>query len=556
MASFDASINLRVNADEVNRRIRQLERQFKQTDFSVQIRANNLNRTLKSIAQIERAASALKATFRTISSPGRGALGDAFRVAAKNANDFFDSVISGNKNFAKTTAAVNEQGDAFRALAANIATTEARFVDYVQGAEAASNVNFGNQLKQLEALQAFYQEGLSGRGSPNPLGQNFFEELQANLPQTRAGLIAVRNELERVQDLIDSRSLAGLGVAQNLLEINERLLQVDQDRAEVQRTINNQSSAEVGRSLQDLDRRGANPFGISDEQSNSIINERAEQIERSIDKAAKAEVAAAREVAKLEKGLEDELFQLKSRYEDELVNDKIRSIDIVADKELDAQKRTNDAALKDFDQRLNDAVRKREQAARRRQRFRSDLATGVGFPLLFGGGPGSVLGGALGAVADGGRGGFGSQILFSAIGQSIDRLVGNLRKLGDSFSSADGTLKQLIDTGFNINKATQKRIELLIKEGKEVEAFLLALDKAGITASQVTNLRALDTAFDELQDSFATITVTLISELVPAIVVVTNLIKGFVDSLTGPSIQRAAKFRPCSIPSRSNTGRI
>ena len=151
-----------------------------------------------------------------------------------------------------------------------------------------------------------------------------------------------------------------------------------------------------------------------------------------------------------------------------------------------------------------------------------------------------MLGGALGAIADGGQGGFGSQILFSAIGQSIDRLVGNLRKLGDSFSSADGTLKQLIDTGFNINKATQKRIELLIKEGKEVEAFLLALDKAGITAGQVENLRALDKSFDELQNSFATLTVTLVSELVPAIVVVTNLIKGFVGSLTGPSIQRAA----------------
>ena len=64
---------------------------------------------------------------------------------------------------------------------------------------------------------------------------------------------------------------------------------------------------------------------------------------------------------------------------------------------------------------------------------------------------------------------------------------------------------------------------------------------------------ALDKSFDELQNSFATLTVTLVSELVPAIVVVTNLIKGFVGSLTGPSIQRCSKFRPCSIPGRSNT---
>ena len=62
----------------------------------------------------------------------------------------------------------------------------------------------------------------------------------------------------------------------------------------------------------------------------------------------------------------------------------------------------------------------RKQKATRRKGAQS-AALGVGFPLLFGGGAGSVLGGLAGSA-----GGFGGQILGSAIGQQIDNFVKKL----------------------------------------------------------------------------------------------------------------------------------
>ena len=62
-------------------------------------------------------------------------------------------------------------------------------------------------------------------------------------------------------------------------------------------------------------------------------------------------------------------------------------------------------------------------------------ALGVGFPLLFGGGAGSVIGGGLGSV-----GGFGGQIIGSAIGQQIDQAVGAIAKLGQALNPLTAAL--------------------------------------------------------------------------------------------------------------------
>ena len=75
------------------------------------------------------------------------------------------------------------------------------------------------------------------------------------------------------------------------------------------------------------------------------------------------------------------------------------------------------------------------------QRFRENMMLGVGFPMLFGGGLGGIAGGAAGAVAQskmGTKGGFGAQIILSAIGQKFDQIVGQMvgstAKLGQAMN--------------------------------------------------------------------------------------------------------------------------
>ena len=72
----------------------------------------------------------------------------------------------------------------------------------------------------------------------------------------------------------------------------------------------------------------------------------------------------------------------------------------------------------------------------RRNKKLGQVGLGVGFPMLFGGGAGSVIGGGLGGLT----GSFGAQIAFSAIGQQIDQMVASVMEAGKAFGSLSETL--------------------------------------------------------------------------------------------------------------------
>lgn len=82
-------------------------------------------------------------------------------------------------------------------------------------------------------------------------------------------------------------------------------------------------------------------------------------------------------------------------------------------------------------QRIRTIENEEKAAARRAAKFRENILLGVGFPLLFGGGPGAVAGGALGSLVGDG---FGGQIIFSAIGQQIDAAIANIATLGQALN--------------------------------------------------------------------------------------------------------------------------
>jgi len=74
----------------------------------------------------------------------------------------------------------------------------------------------------------------------------------------------------------------------------------------------------------------------------------------------------------------------------------------------------------------------------------ANVALGAGFPLLFGGGPGAVLGGAAGGLVPG-PGAFAAQIAFSAIGQQFDQLAAQAVKVGQALSPLNFDLNTFAD---------------------------------------------------------------------------------------------------------------
>ena len=112
--------------------------------------------------------------------------------------------------------------------------------------------------------------------------------------------------------------------------------------------------------------------------------------------------------------------------------------------------------------------RMRQGRRDRRQRFNENMMLGVGFPMLFGGGLGGIAGGAAGAVAQskmGTKGGFGAQIILSAIGQKFDQIVGQMlastTKLAQATSPYVKNISELARSLGAVNNAEGQRLKLI-----------------------------------------------------------------------------------------------
>jgi hypothetical protein len=145
---------------------------------------------------------------------------------------------------------------------------------------------------------------------------------------------------------------------------------------------------------------------------------------------------------------------------------------------------------------INKAVAKevalrKKATAKRRARRGEDLALGVGFPLLFGGGPGAVIGGAAGALAGGGKGGFGLQILGSAIGQQVDAFVQAASQAGVALTSTGGALDFVREKSLFSKEANRELAAQLEEQGDAAglakllsEELSLAIGNEGVRSLQ------------------------------------------------------------------------
>ena len=130
------------------------------------------------------------------------------------------------------------------------------------------------------------------------------------------------------------------------------------------------------------------------------------------------------------------------------------------------------------------------------------LALGVGFPLLFGGGPGAVGGAALGSFVGSG---FGGQILGGAIGQAMDQFAQGVAKVGSAMRAPIANFKELADANLLAGKAQTTYIQKLIEAGRTAEAS--ALIQAEITkkigVQGMKDLQNAGAASDKLNKAMA-----------------------------------------------------
>ena len=165
-------------------------------------------------------------------------------------------------------------------------------------------------------------------------------------------------------------------------------------------------------------------------------------------------------------------------------------------------------------------------AARKARRQQLEqVGLGAGFPLLFGGGAGSVLGGGLGGLT----GSFGAQIAFSAIGQQLDNFFNQVKQSADAVANAlDGTsasFEALEAVGISVNAETIEYVRSLEDSGQAVAAYMQVQEELTETLGDegVSALLALQDANKDLNIASGELQAALMTELAPAFIAIAKL---------------------------------
>ena len=153
----------------------------------------------------------------------------------------------------------------------------------------------------------------------------------------------------------------------------------------------------------------------------------------------------------------------------------------------------------------------------------------MGFPLLFGGGAGSVLGSAAGSfVGDG----FGGQIAGGAIGQAIDGYIQSLGELGSALNPATADTDKLVEALGATNSPFAELVGNLNDSGQEAEALALATQKMVDLVGQdgVNALKQFGADSTRLGNEFAK-AMTLMNAGVAELINNVGLFKAIADQL-------------------------
>lgn len=151
-----------------------------------------------------------------------------------------------------------------------------------------------------------------------------------------------------------------------------------------------------------------------------------------------------------------------------------------------------------------------KQSNRQRAKQRQGRLLGAGFPLLFGGGVGSVAGSVIGSLGAKPGEEFGAQIFGSAIGTQLEQLVRRANALGDAIDQI--SFDKLEEQSIIISGELRAQVNILKELGRQDEArAILAREvekrtgaNADVTRDVNRQVQLLNAGFSELVNSAGT----------------------------------------------------
>jgi len=190
-----------------------------------------------------------------------------------------------------------------------------------------------------------------------------------------------------------------------------------------------------------------------------------------------------------------------------------------------------DFARLDFQrQQRNERSRAARNARLNRRRRFTDIATGAGFPLLFGGGPLQALGGGIG----GAFGGLGGAIAGSAVIAQIEGFATAAAQTGQAVNSVTGALELAREQSLFSTDAEKERAAVLEEQGRVSElATLLTQQFADKIGNEgIKALQDLGKETDETAKLWGTLTLQLQTLIAGPLTEFLKLVNSFLGRLT------------------------
>lgn len=257
---------------------------------------------------------------------------------------------------------------------------------------------------------------------------------------------------------------------------------------------------------------------------------------QSADAAAKRLESQIRARATLEKQVAQEVAVVEARADKRVLKAALNNDKIEFKQKIDDIVRSTNFAIRESKREgkaFDAELKRRDQARRKTQQNRTkqleSVALGAGFPLLFGGGAGSVLGGGLGGLT----GSFGAQIAFSAIGQQVDQFVAGVVDAGKALTSVGGAFDMMTEKSLFSSDQMQHRIETLIEEGRVTEAAALMTEEMArkIGGVGMQSLKDLGTEANKMGELFSVLIVQVQAFIARALTPLLRLINKAVGGI-------------------------
>lgn len=188
-----------------------------------------------------------------------------------------------------------------------------------------------------------------------------------------------------------------------------------------------------------------------------------------------------------------------------------------------------------------DRKRRVEQGRARQRRTRQateNVLIGGAFPLLFGGGPGAVLGGAAGGLIPGSPM---LSVVTSALGTVFDQFAETITTTGKALNTPIEAFEELAEKGLLASKSQEKYIQKLIEAGKVNEAAAVIQGELvkKIGAEGVRDLQNAGVASDKFNKTMAELSIQVQAAVAGPLTEFLTFVNALVSSVTAANRQQA-----------------